>query len=248
MPGSITLSLGGYTIIFALTVILMMAILFGIFFYRQIRRLRNNSTHKEINSTVASELRKKAREIINKKIDEVWAFKVSHFPPLTDCLMIAEHANAPHVCRMIAFDEVFRDIDRQLELINPTVLRGPGESTFSFLSKVKKELFPDLSDELIARIGYLHEWCRFRTDQEFGPEQLSELRDLLKEFVRLLNNNRATLTSLNLVISKSRSLETKPQYNELTSGFSQPIDHANLSRSQEEMPLLGDYHHVNRRY
>ncbi|KAI6178811.1 EGF-like domain-containing protein [Aphelenchoides besseyi] len=210
MPGSITLSLGGYSIIFAITFLLLGVILFSIFVYRQIRRLRTNSARKPINSTVAVELSKKSRQSITKKIDAVFSFRATHFPKFTDCMLISKHSNTPHLHRMIAFDEVLRDVDRQLEFINPELIRNSGESTYCFLNRIRNmNIIPELTDEFVERLGFLHEWSRYRTHPPFQAEQLEEIRTMLKEFVRLLNKNQNALTSLNFK-SKNRSLETKP--------------------------------------
>uniref|UniRef100_A0A915EDA0 Uncharacterized protein n=1 Tax=Ditylenchus dipsaci TaxID=166011 RepID=A0A915EDA0_9BILA len=209
MPGFVTLSLGGYTIIFVLTFLILLAILFGIFVYRQIQRLRNNSARKEINSSVASELSKKSREAILRKIEAVHSFRKVHFPKFTDCTMISEHANTPYVHRMIAFDEIIRDVDRQLEFINGELVRWPGESTYCYLKRIKTVALAELDDTFIARLGFLHEWSKSRTEMPFGEQELEEVRSLLKTFLKILNKNQQ-LTSLNFPhnsSTKSRSLE-----------------------------------------
>ncbi|KAI1708298.1 NICE-3 protein domain-containing protein [Ditylenchus destructor] len=104
MRGMMTLSLGGYTVIFAVTFLMLVAVLFGIFVYRQIQRLRNNSARKEINSSVALELSKKGREAIMKKIEAVHCFRKIHFPKFTDCTMISEHANSPYDFILCSFN------------------------------------------------------------------------------------------------------------------------------------------------
>lgn len=54
--------------------------------------------------------------------------------------------------------------DRQLEFINPELARIPGESTYVYLKRIKLIALPELSEEFIARLAFLHEWCRFRPE------------------------------------------------------------------------------------
>lgn len=63
---------------------------------------------------------------------------------------------------MIAFDEIQRDLDRQLEFINPELVRESGESTYSFLKRIRANSMPDLKESFVERLGFLHEWARFR--------------------------------------------------------------------------------------
>ncbi|KAI6228981.1 hypothetical protein M3Y99_01156600 [Aphelenchoides fujianensis] len=157
MQGSIRLSVwAGYTLFFRGTLLLLVVILLSLFFYRQIRRFQNNRARKAVNTTVAAELSKKSRQLIAKKVDEVFAFRSCHFPSFTDCRLISEHANLPHVHRMIACDEVLRDVDRQLEAVNADLVRCPGESTYSFLNRIKAmDIIPELSDDFVERLSFL---------------------------------------------------------------------------------------------
>lgn len=122
---------------------------------------------------------------------------------LLNAYLLYLDANSQHVHRMIAFDEVQRDLDRQLEFINLNLIREPNESTYSFLKRIKSNSMPELTDTFVERLGFLHEWARYRTTpvsrqsavqttltsslylQPFGERQLEELRELLKELVRL---------------------------------------------------------------
>ncbi|KAH7714257.1 Protein Y51F10.11 [Aphelenchoides avenae] len=234
---NISFPFGGYTILFVITLLLLVAILCGMFGYRQIRRLRKNSARKDVSSTVATKLSKKGRQAILSRIEAVDAFRKMHVPKFTDCTIIAQHANAPYKLRMIAFDEVLFDVDRQLEVINPDLTRRPGESTYSFLKRVKVQAIPSLEDKFIERIGFLHECCRYRTEMEFGEKELTELRALLREFVRILNANQAELTSLK-VKAKSRSLENKSDIvAREAAGKTQSLPDGRRLQ-QEETPLL----------
>ncbi|KAI1704828.1 NICE-3 protein [Ditylenchus destructor] len=240
MRGMMTLSLGGYTIIFAVTFLMLVAVLFGIFVYRQIQRLRNNSARKEINSSVALELSKKGRAAIKKKIEAVHCFRKIHFPKFTDCTMISEHANSPMVHRMIAFDEIIRDVDRQLEFIKPELARIPGESTYIYLKRIKLIELPELSEEFIARLAFLHEWCRFRPEMQFGEVELEETRALLKSFLKILNNQQRTSLPFNPAAStKTRSLEqTRSASNAKVIFTPKAASLPGGSRSTEKVPLL----------
>lgn len=44
-------------------------------------------------------------------------------------------------------------------------MRKSGESTYLYLTRIKSIALPELKDEFIARLSFLHEWCRYRTDQ-----------------------------------------------------------------------------------
>lgn len=83
-------------------------------------------------------------------------------------------ANTPFVHRMIAFDEVIRDVgkfyfrftlflDRQLEFINPDLARRPGQTTYSYLHEIKEIALNELQSKFIDRLSFLHDACRYRT-------------------------------------------------------------------------------------
>lgn len=82
---------------------------------------------------------------------------------LSNCLLLFSDANSSHVHRMIAFDEVQQDLDRQLEFINPALIRDPGETTYSFLKRLRSTSIPEMTESFVERLGFLHEWARYRT-------------------------------------------------------------------------------------
>jgi uncharacterized protein YozE (UPF0346 family) len=201
-----TLGLGGYTIVFAVAFILLVLIAGTIVVFRQIQRVRLNSARREINSSIAPETSKKHREGIISKINAVAAFRQSYFPKFTDCNMISEHATKSYVQRMIGFDEINRSVDRQLEFINPHIVRSPGQSTYSFLKELREMAnLTELDDHFIERLSFLHEACRFRTVCPFGETELEELRRILKEFLKILANNQAHLSSISPLTSKAQN-------------------------------------------
>uniref|UniRef100_A0AC35UFN2 EGF-like domain-containing protein n=1 Tax=Rhabditophanes sp. KR3021 TaxID=114890 RepID=A0AC35UFN2_9BILA len=185
-----------FSILYFTTVLLTVVV--GIFLLsgRQMARTKNNSERKQIDTAIASNSNKKFRKDIKKKVEEVCYFKSLYVPKFTDCMVISDHANAPYVHRLIAFDEILHECDRQLERINPELIRYQGESTYSFLIRLKTIALPDLSESLINQIGYLHEWCRHQTFPNFEAKQLEQLRGLLKEFVKLLNDNQKHLSEI----------------------------------------------------
>uniref|UniRef100_A0A914DL62 Uncharacterized protein n=1 Tax=Acrobeloides nanus TaxID=290746 RepID=A0A914DL62_9BILA len=185
MASTIKLSLGGYTIVFFITLLCLVVLVIGILIYRQIQRLRKNNARKEVNLTAANDVSESCRQNIQAKIQAVGLFKKIHYPKFTDCTMIAEHANTPYVHRMIAFDEVIRDVDRQLEVINPELARRPGQSTYAYLYDIKELALPELQTKFIERLSFLHDASRYRAQFAFGEEELAELRNLLREFVRM---------------------------------------------------------------
>uniref|UniRef100_A0A7E4ZUN2 PXA domain-containing protein n=1 Tax=Panagrellus redivivus TaxID=6233 RepID=A0A7E4ZUN2_PANRE len=194
MPSSLTVSLGGYTIVFALAAFILILITFGIFIFRQIQRTRLNSLRREISLTIAPDVSKKVRAQIMANIENVSALRNSLFPRFTDCNMISEHANQPYVQRMIGFDEIISGIDRQLEKIHPNLARRPGQSTYAYLLHIRSiGNFNDLSDHFIERISLLHEICRFRPTVPFGDAELEEVRSLLAEFAKILTRHQELL-------------------------------------------------------
>jgi len=240
MTSQFSLGLGGYTIVFGIAAILLVVILCSIFVFRQIQRVRLNSARREVNSSVATEVSKRARQQIFNKIDAVAAYRINHYPKFTDCNAIAEHANAPYVHRMIGFDEINRDVDRQLEVINPHLIRLPGESTNSFLQDVRETANLPIDDGFIARLSFLHEVCRFRTQVPFLETDLAELRSMLKEFTKILNNHQTELSDAEPTtrMARWRNFQTRSVINTKN----QSIHRLNSKRSTkiqvEEIPLL----------
>uniref|UniRef100_A0AC34FCH9 Uncharacterized protein n=1 Tax=Panagrolaimus sp. ES5 TaxID=591445 RepID=A0AC34FCH9_9BILA len=107
---------------------------------------------------------------------------------------------------MIGFDEINRSVDRQLEFINPHIVRSPGQSTYAFLKELREMAnLTELDDNFIERLSFLHESCRFRTVVPFGEAELEELRGILKEFLKILGNNQAHLSSISPLTGKSQN-------------------------------------------
>lgn len=186
----------GYSVLFILTFAVLIIIMFGIFVQRQIFRLRNNSARRERNVMVGASLSKSRRNELLKGIDAVRQFQLLRAPKFTEIGTIAEHANAPYINRMIGLDEL-REIDRQLEFINPELVRIAGESVYCYLSRMRDVALPSLSENVIGRIGILAEHCRFRPEP-FTEHELAELRSLIKEVVKILNSEQERLSALQL--------------------------------------------------
>lgn len=55
-------------------------------------------------------------------------------------------------------------LDRQLEFINPRIVRSPGQSTYAFLTELQEMAnLTELDGNFIERLSFMHEACRFRT-------------------------------------------------------------------------------------
>ncbi|TKR92943.1 hypothetical protein L596_007493 [Steinernema carpocapsae] len=176
-----------FTIIFVFLMTLLVIILTVIFVKRQALRMRNNSARKEVSGVIASELSKGKRDVIVTRIEGVARFRQAHVPTFTDCTIISDHASSPYVYRMIAIDEIAENIDRQVEMIDPTAGRRPGESTYVFLKRLRECAGCRISLSQAERLGFLHELCRFRPQWAFDFSHLKELRSLLKDFLKTLN-------------------------------------------------------------
>lgn len=84
---------------------------------------------------------------------------------------------------MIAVDEVTLEIDGQLNRIEGAVQRQAGESTYSYLKRIREKV-PSIPLNLVHRIAFLQESARFRPEK-FDVEQVMELRSLLNQFLRM---------------------------------------------------------------
>ncbi|EYC02251.1 hypothetical protein Y032_0101g3392 [Ancylostoma ceylanicum] len=171
----------GISVLYVLTLCLLMIIIMAIFAQRQILRLRNNSARQRPNVSLKP-IAKKPALGIEQKLTAVETMRKSYLPRLTDCTMIGQHSNAPYIHRMIAVDEISLEIDSQLARIDPELARQAGESTLAYLTRVRKKM-PSLSVALTHRIAYMHEAARFRP-QKFELKHLMELRSLLNQFVK----------------------------------------------------------------
>ncbi|KAK6725619.1 hypothetical protein RB195_004123 [Necator americanus] len=173
----------GISVLYVLTLCLLMIIIMAIFAQRQILRLRNNSARQRPNVSLKP-IAKKSCFGIEQKLSAVETVRKSYLPRLTDCTMIGQHSNAPYVHRMIAVDEISLEIDSQLARIDPELARQAGESTLAYLTRVRKKM-PSLPVPLSYRIAYMHEAARFRP-QRFELKHLMELRSLLNQFVKII--------------------------------------------------------------
>uniref|UniRef100_A0A0R3RK65 Dynamin_M domain-containing protein n=1 Tax=Elaeophora elaphi TaxID=1147741 RepID=A0A0R3RK65_9BILA len=180
-------------------------IILAIFVQRQIFRMRNNSVRREANIVVGAGLSKRKKEELNRGIEIVRQFQLLRAPKFTEIGTIAEHASAPYINRMIAMDEL-REIERQLEFINGDLGRIAGESMYAYLSRIRQIALPSLSEHLCERIGLLAEHCRYR-HQPFGESELTETRALIKEIVKILNNEQERLSALHVKESTSSALQ-----------------------------------------
>uniref|UniRef100_A0A914IB76 Uncharacterized protein n=1 Tax=Globodera rostochiensis TaxID=31243 RepID=A0A914IB76_GLORO len=251
-PLSLASLLGGYSWLFALAFILMLAFLFAVFVYRQIGRLRRNNLRQGSGgggggltmNAIGSDLPAKVRQLINGRIGTVNAFRLCRQPNFTDCSTFGAYAQSPDRFRMIALDEVGRVLDRQLEQLSPTLCRQPGELTWDFLLRVRRQVpLPSLDEPLIARLTFFHEWARFRTDQPFDEAELDELRSLLRRFIKILSQNSqidripVNPASASTAASPRRRAQTSADGQQLTEGLAK-VERARLEERPERRPLL----------
>ncbi|EJW82686.1 hypothetical protein WUBG_06404 [Wuchereria bancrofti] len=195
----------GYSVLFLFTVGVLITIILAIFVQRQIFRMRDNSVRREANIVVGAGLSKRKKEELDRGIEIVRQFQLLRAPKFTEIGTIAEHANAPYINRMIAMDEL-REIERQLEFINGDLVRIAGESMYAYLSRIRQIALPSLSEHLCERIGLLAEHCRYR-HQPFGESELTETRALIKEIVKILNNEQERLSAFHSKESTGSTLQ-----------------------------------------
>ncbi|VBB30544.1 unnamed protein product [Acanthocheilonema viteae] len=188
--------------------------------------MRDNSIRREANIIVGAGLSKRKKEELDRGLEIVRQFQLLRAPKFTEIGTIAERkffvdalilatdirfsnsmrdANAPYINRMIAMDEL-REIERQLEFINGDLGRIAGESMYAYLSRIRQVALPSLSEHLCERIGLLAEHCRYR-HQPFGESELTETRALIKEIVKILNNEQERLSALHMKESTSSALQ-----------------------------------------
>uniref|UniRef100_A0A915Q0M2 Uncharacterized protein n=1 Tax=Setaria digitata TaxID=48799 RepID=A0A915Q0M2_9BILA len=167
--------------------------------------MRDNSVRREANVVVGAGLSKRKKEELDRGIEIVRQFQLLRAPKFTEIGTIAEHANAPYINRMIAMDEL-REIERQLEFINGDLGRIAGESMYAYLFRIRQIALPSLSEHLCERIGFLAEHCRYR-HQPFGEAELAETRALIKEIVKILNNEQERLSALQFKESTGSTLQ-----------------------------------------
>lgn len=190
------MSIDGYSVLFMFTLAVLVLIIFGIFVQRQIFRLRNNSVRRDPNVTVGAGFSKRKRNDLRNGVEATRQFQLLRAPKFTEIGTIGEHANAPYIHRMIALDEI-REIERQLEFINADLVREAGDSTYTYLKRMREVALKSLSETTIERVGFLAEHCRFRHNA-FGEKELSELRALIKEIMKILNDEQERLSALQL--------------------------------------------------
>uniref|UniRef100_A0A8R1I2Y0 Uncharacterized protein n=1 Tax=Caenorhabditis japonica TaxID=281687 RepID=A0A8R1I2Y0_CAEJA len=134
-----------------------------------------------LNSRISS---KNAVLLRETQLDNVMRLRHENRARLTDCISLQFHSEKPYVQRMIAVDEVPLEIDGQLSRIEGSVNRHAGESTYSYLKRIREKV-PSLPLNLINRISFLQESARFRPEK-FDVEQVMELRSLLNRFLKIL--------------------------------------------------------------
>ncbi|KAK0425888.1 hypothetical protein QR680_009441 [Steinernema hermaphroditum] len=233
-------------IVFVVSMTLLVTVLSVIFIKRQALRMRNNSARKEVSGVIALELSKRKRDTILTRIGGVGRFRQAHIPTFTDCTIISDHATSPYVHRMIAIDEIVENIDRQVEMIDPTAGRRPGESTYAFLKRLRECAGCQISLSQAERLGFLHELCRSRLQWPFDSTHLKELRGLLKDFLKILNDwqkNRSEAKAndsddggLHYRISSSKS----KRFTNPLNGSGECL--ASNNQLSERRPLLGKAH------
>ncbi|OZC06174.1 hypothetical protein X798_06840 [Onchocerca flexuosa] len=107
---------------------------------------------------------------------------------------------------LLCVSDLLRFSERQLEFINSDLGRIAGESMYAYLSRIRQIALPSLSEHLCERIGLLAEHCRYR-HQPFGESELTETRALIKEIVKILNNEQERLSALHIKESTSSTLQ-----------------------------------------
>ncbi|VDN56726.1 unnamed protein product [Dracunculus medinensis] len=213
-------------------------IILAIFFQRQIFRVRNNhSLRREAINDIGYGLSKAEKAELYHGIEVVRQFQLLRAPKFTEIGSMAEHANAPYINRMIALDEL-REIDRQLEFINPDLARIAGESTYCYLSRIRRLALPGLSEKLVERIGFLAEHCRYRAEP-FGITELGELRALIKDIVRMFSSDAKHLRKRNEYETQKncKNCNLKPKRISFKSSRFMKRQH-NCNDNECDLPLL----------
>ncbi|VDN03124.1 unnamed protein product [Thelazia callipaeda] len=213
----------GYSVLFLFTGGLLIIIILAIFVQRQIFRMRDNSVRREANIIVGAGLSKRKKEELDRGIEIVRQFHLLRAPKFTEIGTIAEQ--------------------RQLEFINGDLSRIAGESMYAYLYRIRQVALPSLSEHLCERVGSLAEHCRYR-HQPFGEAELTETRALIKEIVRILNNEQERLSALNFKESTGSTLQGITK--RLTAGENKktkykkiPVLNANLS-AVKRLPIHKD--------
>ncbi|CAJ0950232.1 unnamed protein product, partial [Mesorhabditis belari] len=183
----------GASLLYVLTIFLTTIIIMGIFAKRQIVRHRVNFSRKVPEVRLKAIAPKKVCDRVNEKLEQVQKLRQSYLPKLTDCLAIQSHNKKPYLQRMIALDEITMGIDDTMTRINTDYARLPGETTYKYLLRLKKDVLPGLSIALVQRIAYLHESARYRPER-FDVPELMELRSLLAQFLKIVNSNGSKIT------------------------------------------------------
>ncbi|CAB3408416.1 unnamed protein product [Caenorhabditis bovis] len=125
------------------------------------------------------------------QLENVMRLRSENQARLTDCIALQFHSETPYVHRMIAVDDVTLEIDVQLQRIDGAVHREPGESTYSYLTRIRQKV-PSIPLNVIQRVSFLQEAARYRPEK-FEKAHLTELQLLLKEILKILS---AEYTSL----------------------------------------------------
>ena len=98
------------------------------------------------------------------------------------------------------------DLDISIESINPQLSRRPDEHTREYLQRMKAIALPNLDDEFIVRFAFMHDWCRFVTEMDFGPTQLEEVRNLIATLSKMYGAH----IQLKLLASMPFNLDSTP--------------------------------------
>jgi len=224
-------------VIFVLAFLLLGLTLFGLLVYRQVRRLRRRSSKGKGDTGVAVGLTESGRNAVLKRIEMTSALRKLLFPRFSGCALSVDK---PHYCRMMAFDAIC-GCDKSIESINPQLSRRPGEHTREYLQRMKTIALPNLDDEFIARFAFMHDWCRFVTEMEFGPPQLEEVRSLIATLSKLLDSNRGRLASLRFPPPASTFYVGQEAYGFMgtkANDWPMPTNDNASGRSHEYIPLL----------
>ncbi|CAJ0573201.1 unnamed protein product, partial [Mesorhabditis spiculigera] len=182
----------GASLLLTVAIFLTLLILFTLFVQRQVSRSRINNSRKVPEVRIKALASGKQCQRITQGLDQVEKLRLSYLPKLTDCLAIQTHVRKPYLNRMIALDEITIAIDDTMVHLNPAYGRAPGETTYQYLQRLRKDHLPALPVTLIQKIAFLHEAARHRP-AKFQTPQLMELRSNIAQFIRIVNQSREQL-------------------------------------------------------
>ncbi|CAO4359811.1 unnamed protein product [Caenorhabditis nigoni] len=178
--------LDGISVIYVSSLAALILIWVIIIGQRQIWRHRHNVARVKPQIALRSRISSnKAVTLRETQLDAVMRLRAENQARLTDCISLQFHSDKPYVHRMIAVDSVCLEIDSQLNRIEGAVQRQPGESTYSYLKRIREKV-PAIPLNLVHRIAFLQEAARFRPEK-FDVAEVMTLRSSLNQFLKILS-------------------------------------------------------------